>query len=65
MWDNPSCDGYVWKVFGDNETHSLYKGYLKSGNPNGFSILIYLFGGNYEGNWGWVKNPNDARKYIG
>ena len=50
-WDNPSGDGYVWKEFGDKGTHSLYKGDVKNGKPNGFGILIYSFGGNYVGEW--------------
>ena len=39
--ENPSGDGYVWKGFGDKETHSLYKGDVKNGKPNGVGILIY------------------------
>ena len=48
-WENPSGDGYVWKKIGDKETHSLYKGDVKNVKPNGFGILIYSFGGKYEG----------------
>jgi hypothetical protein len=64
-WENPSGDGYVWKGFGNKETHSVYKVDVKNGKPNGVGIFIYSFGGKYEGNWGWFKIPNDGRKYIG
>ena len=40
-------------------------GEVKNGESNGMYLLIYSFGEKYEGNWGWFKNPNDERKYIG
>ena len=40
-WENPSGDGWVWRGFGDKETHPLYKGQVKNGVPNGLGILIY------------------------
>ena len=40
-WETPSGDGYVWKGFGDKETHSVYKDDVKNGEPNGVGILIY------------------------
>ena len=40
-------------------------GEVKNGIPNGIGILTYSFGEKYEGNWGWFKNPNDGRKYMG
>ena len=71
-WKNPSGDGYVWKGFGDKETHPKYKGDVKNGKPNGLGILIYYGGGKYVGEW---KNGRphgqgtgtlpDGRKYVG
>ena len=51
-WKNPSGDGYVWKGFGDKETHPVYKGDVKNGKPNGLGIL--LVGGKFV-----------LRKYVG
>ena len=42
---------YVWKGFGDKKTHSVYKGDVKNGVPNGFGILILTDGGKYVGEW--------------
>ena len=72
-WDNPSGDGYLWKVFGDKETHSLYKGDVKNGKPNGVGILIYSFGGKYVGEWkngkrngqGTSTTSSIGYKYVG
>ena len=50
-WENPSGDGYVWKVFGDKEHHSLYKGAVKNGRPNGLGLMIDNFGGRYVGGY--------------
>ena len=69
-WDNPS--GYVWKGFGDKDTHSVYKGDVVNGVPNGLGVLIYPGGGKYVGSWKNGK-PNgqgtltfpDGRKYVG
>ena len=72
-WKNPSGDGWVWKGFGDKETHSVYKGDVKNGKPNGVGILIYSFGGKYVGEWKngkhwngtWYdKNGNIQVKYV-
>ena len=35
-WENSSGDVYIWKGFGDKETHSIYKGDIMNGKPNGF-----------------------------
>ena len=72
-WDNPSGDGYLWKGFGDKETHSLSKGDVKKGKPNGFGILIYSFGGKYVGEWkngkrngqGTSTTSSIGYKYVG
>jgi len=50
-WENPSGDGYVWKGFGDKETHPIYKGDVKDWKPNGLGYLIYPDGGKYVGSW--------------
>ena len=50
-WENPSGDGYVWKGFGDKETHSVYKGDVKNGKPNGLGVIIYSDGSMYIGRW--------------
>jgi len=49
LWRTSS--GEVWKGFGDKETHSVYKGDVKDGKPNGVGIMIYWFGGKYVGEW--------------
>ena len=41
----------VWKGFGDKETHSVYKGDVKNGVPNGLGILITPNGTRYFRNW--------------
>ena len=46
-WDTSS--GVVWKVFGDKDTHRVYKGEWKNGKPNGLGVMTYP----------------DGRKYIG
>jgi hypothetical protein len=42
---------YVWKGFGDKETHPKYKGGVENGVPNGLGYLIYPSGGKYVGSW--------------
>ena len=42
---------YVWKGFGDKETHPIYKGEIENGVPNGLGIFITPLGNNYEGVW--------------
>ena len=50
-WENPSGDGWVWKGFGDKETHSKYTGDVGNGVPNGFGIMIFPNGNKYIGDW--------------
>ena len=45
------CCDYVWKGFGDKETHSKYTGDVKNGKPNGFGIMIFPNGNKYVGGW--------------
>lgn len=42
---------FVWKKFGDKETHLVYKGEVRNGVPHGLGIKIYKFGTKYVGNW--------------
>ena len=63
---------YVWKGFGDKETHPVYKGDVKNGKPNGLGFLIYPSGDKYVGEWK-DSLPNgqgtmtwsDGEKYVG
>ena len=72
-WDKPSGDGYVWKGFGDKETHSVYKGDIKNGKPNGLGIMNDNFGGRYIGEWkngkrngqGTSTTSSIGYKYVG
>ena len=45
------CCDWVWKGFGDKETHQKYTGDVKNGKPNGFGILIDPDGIKYVGEW--------------
>ena len=42
---------YVWKGFGDKETHPIYKGDVENGKPNGLGFLIFPNTGKYVGEW--------------
>jgi len=42
---------YVWKGFGDKETHPIYQGQVKDGKPDGLGIIIYPDGNKYVGGW--------------
>jgi len=64
----------VWKGFGDKETHSVYKGEVENGVPNGFGILIHPPGGRgkkYVGSWKNGKRIEgtitfrSGNKYVG
>ena len=45
------CCDYVWKGFGDKETHSKYTGDVGNEVPNGFGIMIFPNGNKYIGGW--------------
>ena len=69
---NPSGDGYIWKGFGDKETHPVYKGEVENGKPNAIGILIYPKESKYVGEWknGKMDGPgtftwSDGTKYEG
>ena len=65
-------EDYVWKGFGDKDTHPKYKGEVENGVPNGLGFLIYPDGSRYVGSW---KNGtfhgkgkmiySDGGKYVG
>ena len=38
------CCDFVWKGFGDKETHSIYTGEVGNGVPNGFGNIIFPMG---------------------
>ena len=71
-WKNPLDIGYVWKEFGDKETHPVYKGDVENAIPNGLGILYDLDGSKYVGSWkkgkkngqGTFTYPN-GEKYEG
>ena len=42
---------YVWKGFGDKETHLVYKGDVENGKPNGQGTHTYSNGKKYVGEW--------------
>jgi len=45
---------YVWKGFGDKDTHRVYKGEWKNGEkwrPNGLGVMTYPDGGKYVGEY--------------
>ena len=63
---------YVWKGFGDKETHPKYTGDVKNGKPNGLGFFITPSGEKYVGSWkngeyhgeGTLTLP-DGKKYVG
>ena len=63
---------YIWKEYGDKETHPKYKGGVENGVPNGLGYLIYPYGSRYLGSWkngkmngqGTFTYPN-GEKYVG
>ena len=52
-WDISSTRSpeYVWRGFGEEETHPKYIGDVKNGKPNGFGIMIFPNGNKYIGGW--------------
>ena len=69
-WETSS--GYQWMIFGDKDTHPVYKGDVENGKPNGQGTHTTPEGHKYEGEWkDGVKNgqgtstfPNGL-KYVG
>ena len=63
---------YVWKGFGDKDTHSVYKGDVENGVPNGQGTLTSPDGRKYVGDFkdgdpygqGTFTYP-DGGKYVG
>ena len=63
---------YVWKGFGDKKTHTVYKGDVKNGVPNGHGTETVPNVGKYVGEWrngktngqGTLTFPN-GHKYVG
>ena len=62
-WDK--CCDYVWKGFGDKETHPKYKGDVENGVPNGLGVLISTNGWKYFGSWknGEIWNGTEYDNY--
>ena len=51
-WETSS--GYQWMIFGDKDTHRVYKGEWKNGEkwrPNGLGVMTYPDGHKYVGEW--------------
>ena len=71
LWETSS--GEVWKGFGDKETHSVYKGDLENGEPNGLGVITFTNGDKYVGEWnsggmdgkGTYFFPKMGRKFVG
>ena len=71
LWETSS--GEVWRGFGEKETHSVYKGDVKNGVPNGLGIMIDNIGGKYIGEWkdglfhgqGKFTSLNGSMYYVG
>ena len=49
LWETSS--GWVWKGFGEKETHPKYEGDVENGKPNGVGFLTSPNGGKYIGEW--------------
>jgi len=64
---------YVWKGFGEKETHPKYEGEVSNGKPNGFGVLTYPYdeksvvgewkNGKYDGQV--ILTFPDGEKYEG
>ena len=46
-----TSSGYQWKIFGDKDTHPVYKGDVENGKPNGQGTHTTPEGYKYEGEW--------------
>ena len=58
-----TSSGYVWKGFGDKDTHPKYEGDVENGVPNGLGLWIHPIGNKYVGEceeWeiSWSRNKN-------
>ena len=69
-WETSS--GIQWRGFGDKEVHSVYKGEVKNGEPNGLGIIIDIFSDKYVGEFKDGKKVGygtytwkDGEKYVG
>ena len=72
-WENPSGVGWVWKGFGDKETHPVYKGEVENGVPNGLGFLFVPNGEKFIGEWNdgifwngkyYYENGNIMGKWV-
>jgi len=69
-WETSS--GHKWLGFGEKETHTVYKGQLENGKPNGLGIMTEPNGEKYVGEWkngkqngqGTYKNEYGS-KFVG
>jgi len=57
------CCDWVWKGFGDKETHPVYKGDVKNGKPNGLGIMNYPNGSKYVGESKYVGSWKDGKEH--
>ena len=46
-----TSSGYVWKGFGDKDTHRVYKGEWKNGKEHGQGTYTWSDGQKYVGEW--------------
>ena len=46
-WETSS--GYQWMIFGDKDTHPVYKGEVENGEPKGKGIETFPNGEKYVG----------------
>ena len=49
LYRGDTSSGIVWRGFGDKEVHSVYKGEVKNGKPNGQGTSTNRMGGKYVG----------------
>jgi len=42
---------YVWKGFGDKETHPIYKGDVENGKPSGLGVITFPDGSKFVGEY--------------